>query len=142
MRVSDLMHTRVVTVSPELTAADAARTMEQSDTGFVPVCGSDGRIRGVLTDRDIVTRCIAAKIDPAQIKVGEVMTRGVISVSPDDSVKTAADILSGEQIRRLPVVENEQVVGVLSLADLVHSELYDMEAAQALTEITEADRQY
>lgn len=142
MKVSDLMSTNVVTVPPDFTAADAAKTMERSDTGLVPVCGSDGRVQGVLTDRDIITRCVAARIDPKQAKVQDLMTRGVISVSPDEDVKTAADIMSGEQVRRLPVVEHERIVGILSLADLVHSDIYDMEAAQALTEITDCTHEF
>lgn len=142
MKVSDLMSTNVVTVPPDFSAADAAKTMERSDTGLVPVCGSDGRVQGVLTDRDIITRCVAARIDPKQAKVQDLMTRGVISVSPDEDVKTAADIMSGEQVRRLPVVEHERLVGILSLADLVHSDIYDMEAAQALTEITDCTHEF
>lgn len=142
MKVSDLMSTNVVTVPPDFTAADAAKTMERSDTGLVPVCGSDGLVQGVLTDRDIITRCVAARIDPKQAKVQDLMTRGVISVSPDEDVKTAADIMSGEQVRRLPVVEHERIVGILSLADLVHSDIYDMEAAQALTEITDCTHEF
>lgn len=142
MKVSDLMSTNVVTIPPDLSVSDAARTMERSDIGLVPVCGSDGRVQGVLTDRDIITRCIAARIDPKQTKVQDLMTRGVISVSPDEDVKTAADIMSGEQVRRLPVVEHERIVGMLSLADLVHSDIYDMEAAQALTEITDSTHEF
>lgn len=142
MKVSDLMSTNVVTVPPEFSAADAARTMERSDIGLVPVCSSDGRIQGILTDRDIVTRCVAARIDPKQAKVQDLMTRGVISVTPDEDVKTAAGIMSGEQIRRIPVVEHERIVGILSLADLVHSDIYDMEAAQALTEITDGSHEF
>ena len=57
-------------------------------------------------------------------------------------MKTAADIMSGEQVRRLPVVEHERIVGILSLADLVHSDIYDMEAAQALTEITDCTHEF
>ena len=129
MKVSDLMSTNVVTVPPEFSAADAARTMERSDIGLVP-------------DRDIVTRCVAARIDPKQAKVQDLMTRGVISVTPDEDVKTAAGIMSGEQIRRIPVVEHERIVGILSLADLVHSDIYDMEAAQALTEITDGSHEF
>ena len=142
MKVSDLMSTNVVTVPPDFSVADAAKTMEHRDIGILPVCSTDGRIQGVLTDRDIITRCVAARIDPKQMKVQDLMTRGVVSVSPDEDIKAAADIMSGEQIRRLPVVEHERIVGILSLADLVHSEIYDMEAAQALTEITDPLREY
>ena len=142
MKVSDLMSTYVTTVPPECSAADAAKIMVNRDTGFVPVCGARGNVLGILTDRDIVTRCVATRMDPAQVKVQELMTRGVISISPEEDVKTAADIMSGEQVRRLPVVEQERIVGILSLADLVHCDLYDMEAAQALTEITDQPREF
>ena len=142
MKVSDLMSTTVVTVPPDFSVADAAKTMEHSDIGILPVCGTDGRIQGGFTDRDIITRCVAARIDPKQMKVQDLMTRGVVSVSPDEDIKAAADIMSGEQIRRLPVVEHEHIVGILSLADLVHSDIYDMEAARALTEITDPLREY
>ena len=142
MQVSDLMCTHIVTVPPDCTAADAAAVMVRSDTGFIPVCGEKGNLLGVLTDRDLVSRCIAPRLDPERVQVQELMTRGVVSVSPEEDVKTAADVMSGEQLRRLPVVDRERLVGVLSLADLVHSELYDMEAAYALTEITDSPRPY
>ena len=142
MQVSDLMSTRVITVPPECSAAEAAKLMVSRDTGFIPVCGERGNVLGILTDRDIVTRCVAPQLDPAQVKVQELMTRGVLSIAPEEDLKTAADIMSGEQVRRLPVVEADRIVGVLSLADLVHNDLYDMEAAQALTEITDPVREY
>lgn len=142
MKVSDLMSTNVITVPPEISVADAARTMERSDTGLLPVCSSDGHIQGILTDRDIVIRCVATRMDPKQTKVQDLMTRGVISVSPDEDIKEAANMMSGEQIRRIPVVEQERIVGILSLADLVHSDIYDMEAAQALTEITDSIHEF
>ena len=97
---------------------------------------------GCSDGRDIVTRCVAVQSDPVQTKVQDLMTRNVVTISPNEEMKTAADLLSGEQIRRIPVVEGTRVVGMLSLADLVHSDLYDMEAAQALTEITSPTREY
>ena len=142
MQVSELMSTNIVAVSPDSTAAEAAGTMTRSDVGIVLVCGQNGSLQGVLTDRDIVTRCVAVQSDPVQTKVQDLMTRNVVTISPNEEMKTAADLLSGEQIRRIPVVEGTRVVGILSLADLVHSDLYDMEAAQALTEITSPAREY
>ena len=142
MQVSELMSTNIVAVSPDSTAAEAAKTMTHNDVGIVLVCGQKGSLQGVLTDRDIVTRCVAVQSDPVQTKVQDLMTRNVVTISPNEEMKTAADLLSGEQIRRIPVVEGTRVVGMLSLADLVHSDLYDMEAAQALTEITSPAREY
>lgn len=139
MKVSDLMNTKVVTVPPEMSAADAAQLMDKYDIGVVPVCSGSGQLQGMLTDRDIVIRCVASRSDPKNTKVSELMTRSVVTVSPDDDVHTAARVMSGEQVRRVPVADNERLVGILSLADISHSDIYTIEAAKALTGITETE---
>ena len=100
-------------------------------------CGADGRLRGVVTDRDIVLRCIAAEEDPAQTMVRDIMTRSCATVSPGDDCREATRIMSARQVRRLPVVEEGRLVGMISLSDLARSRRFDMEAAQALCEISE-----
>ena len=97
----------------------------------------DGRLRGMVTDRDIVLRCVAAEDDPAQTMVRDIMTRSCAAVSPHADCRQAAQLMSRQQVRRLPVVEEGRLVGMLSLADLARSHRYDMEAAQALSEISE-----
>lgn len=139
MKVSDIMNSSAVTLPPDCPISEASRIFNKNDIGSAPVCGPDGVVIGVLTDRDIVTRCIAAHSDPSKTTVREIMTRGVVSVHPDEDVKNAARIMSGEQIRRLPVVAGGHIVGVISLADIVHSDLYKMEASVTLTGITEPD---
>ena len=124
MEVKELMNPGVVWVEPTATAALAARLLSRHNLGALPVCAGDGRLRGMVTDRDIVLRCVAAEDDPAQTMVRDIMTRSCAAVSPH------ADC-------RLPVVEEGRLVGMLSLADLARSHRYDMEAAQALSEISE-----
>ena len=142
MRVSDLMNTRPVTLEPECPVTEASRVLTREDIGSAPVCESGGHLIGMLTDRDIVTRCIAAHADPDKTAVRDIMTRGVVSVHPDEDARNAARLMSGEQVRRLPVTENGRIVGVVSLADIVHSDIYRMEASETLSGITEPDHDY
>ena len=136
MQVKDLMAESVVSVSPESTAEFAARMMARHNIGSLPVCGPDGRLRGVVTDRDIVTRCVAAEADPSDTAVREIMTRTVVTAGPEDDLRKAAHLMSGERVRRLPVVEGGVLVGMLSLGDLAGSEKTQMEAGRALSEIS------
>ena len=137
MQVRDLMNPNVVTVEPGSSAALAARLISRHNVGSLPVCGEDRRLRGVVTDRDIVLRCVAAEEDPAQTLVRDIMTRGCASVSPHEDCRAATRLMARQQVRRLPVVEEGKLVGIISLADLARSQRFDMEAAQALGEISE-----
>ncbi len=136
MQVKDLMTGSVVSVSPESTAEFAARMMARHNIGALPVCDSAGRLRGMVTDRDIVTRCIAAEADPTETAVREIMTRTVVTASPEDDLRRAALLMSGERVRRLPVVRQGILVGMLSLGDLATSDRTQMEAGRALSEIS------
>ncbi len=137
MVVRDLMNPSVVTVEPGSSAALAARLISRHNVGALPVCGADRTLRGMVTDRDIVLRCVAAEEDPAQTPVRDIMTRGCASISPGADCREATRLMAEQQIRRLPVVEEGRLVGIVSLADLARSRQYDMEAAQALCEISE-----
>ena len=137
MQVKDLMNPSVVTVEPTASAALAARLISRHNVGSLPVCPEGGRLRGMVTDRDIVLRCIATEDDPAQTPVRDIMTRGCATVSPDADCREATRLMSLHQVRRLPVVENGRLVGMISLADVARSGRFDMEAAQALCEISE-----
>lgn len=137
MVVRDLMNPGVVSVEPTSTAAAAAHLISRHNVGALPVCGGDGKLRGVVTDRDIVLRCVAAEDDPAQTPVRDIMTRSCVTVSPNADCREAARLMSAQQVRRLPVVEEGKVVGMLSLGDLAKCHRFDMEAAQALSEISE-----
>lgn len=137
MEVRDLMNPSVVSIEPTSSAALAARLISRHNVGALPVCSGDRRLRGVVTDRDIVLRCVAAEEDPAQTMVRDIMTRNCATVAPGDDCREASRVMSVQQVRRLPVVEDGKVVGMISLGDLARSHRYDMEAAQALSEISE-----
>ena len=136
MLVSDLMNPNVVSIAPDESAALAARLLRRHNIGSLPVCSLDGRIRGIVTDRDIVLRCVAAESDPEQTKVREIMSRGVVSVGPEADVREATRLMAHEQVRRLPVVDDGRVVGMLSIGDMAKNARFDMEAAKALAEIS------
>lgn len=136
MKLRDIMTNQVVRIHPEETVAVAARMLEHNNIGAIPVCGSDGRLCGVLTDRDIVTRCLAAGKAPQTTSVREVMTSKVYVGRPDMEVSMAAGLMGREQIRRLPVMENGRLCGMVSLGDLARKEESSIEAGDALTEIS------
>lgn len=140
MEIRDLMNPSVVSITPRESAALAARLLSRHNLGALPVCGEDGCLRGMVTDRDIVLRCVAAEEDPAQTQVKDIMTRRCASVSPGDDPREAARLMAARQIRRLPVVEDGRVVGMVSLGDLARSRSFGMEASKALSEISDPVR--
>jgi CBS domain-containing protein len=138
-KIADIMSTDCVTVTPQDNLYEAAKLMKTHDIGFVPVI--DGRkLIGVLTDRDLVIRGYADK-QPGTISVKDVLTGDVQTVSPQMSVDEAAAIMASSQIRRLPVVENGQLMGVVSLGDLAVREIFVNEAGEALSNISEQGKQ-
>lgn len=134
MKVRDIMSGHVVTVGQEEPVSAAARLFKRYNLGALPVTDDAGRLRGMLTDRDVVLRCVAAGADTEKTKIREIMTRGIVTAAPDDDVTAAAKRMGGDQVRRLPVVEGGKLVGMLSLSDMARS--CDMEAAAALAEMT------
>ena len=142
MKVSDLMSTNIISVTPEQSVASAARLLQRHNIGSLPVCSDEGKLRGIVTDRDIVLRCVAGENDPEETKIKEIMTRGVVTVSPGDDVAEATRVMALEQVRRLPVVEQSRVVGILSLGDMATKDIFDMEASRALAEISSAPRRF
>lgn len=135
MRVKECMTKQVVSVSGAEPVSVAARLMARYNVGAVPVRGMDGQLEGIVTDRDIVLRCIAADKSPKAVRVREVMTERVRTAAPDTDVSAAAAIMASEQVRRLPVVEQGRLSGIVSLADLSRRPDYMMEAAEALEDI-------
>jgi CBS domain-containing protein len=117
MKLEDVMSRKVLTVTPESTAAEAARMMQKDNIGALPVV-NQGHMVGIVTDRDIVMRAVAPGGDPTNIPVSQVMSAPVVSGSPNMDVAQATDLMAGKQIRRLPVVNNGQLVGFVSLGDI------------------------
>jgi CBS domain-containing protein len=136
MNVGDIMTDRVISVGQDEPVAAAARLLKRHNVGALPVCDSTGRLRGLVTDRDIVLRCVAMDEDPQTTRTGDIMSRGIITAEPTDSVDKAARLMSQDQVRRLPVTDNGRIVGFLSLGDLARNHSCDMEAAEALSEIS------
>ncbi len=135
MKVRDVMTSQVIRIGAEEPVSVAARTLAHYNIGALPVCGKDGKLCGVVTDRDLVTRCVATDRSPAQTRVRDVMTGNVISASPDMDTSAAAHLMGRQQIRRLPVVENGCVCGMVSLGDLAGREECSIDAADALGDI-------
>jgi CBS domain-containing protein len=136
MKVRELMSKPVVRIHADEPISVAARTLTHYNIGAMPVCGTDGKLCGFITDRDIVTRCLAAERSPDRTKVRDVMTGQVLSVTPDTEVAAAAHMMGTRQVRRLPVVENGRLCGMISLGDLANSNENSFEAADALADIT------
>ena len=136
MKVEDIMTRQPVTVSPGESVEVAARMLTHYNIGILPVCSGDGSLRGLITDRDLVTRCVASNKDPAKTLVRDVMTDRVMSVKPDMETSVAAHYMGRCQVRRLPVVENGKLCGMVSLGDLAVREDSVMDAADALMDIS------
>ncbi len=136
MLVRQLMHPAVITIGPGESVALAARLLHRHNIGALPVCSPEGRLRGILTDRDIVLRCIASGEDPDHTPVAEIMTRRPLTLVPSDRAEDAAAAMAKRQIRRLPVTENGRLVGLVALADLARQLNCRTEAAAALCEIS------
>ena len=136
MNVKDCMNPHVIAIAPEETAAVAARLMSRHNVGALPVRDRDGSLCGIVTDRDLILRCVALNRPAEETPVERVMTTRVTSVTPNTSLTKAADCMAREQVRRLPVVEGRRLVGMISLGDVSHREDYSIEAAEALSEIT------
>ena len=136
MKLKDLMSGQPVQISPEETVAVAARTLARCNIGSLPVCGQGGVLKGMVTDRDLVIRCLAAGKKPEETKVWEIMTTGVISAEPEMAAGVAASLMGRHQIRRLPVVEQGRLCGMVSLGDLAKHEESAYDAADALMDIS------
>lgn len=136
MNVKDCMNSHVISIAPEESVDVAARLMARHNVGALPVRARDGSLCGILTDRDMVLRCVALNRSPQETTVSRVMTDRVSAAAPTDSLSHAAGQMAREQVRRLPVVEGRKLVGMVSLGDLSHRDDYAMEAAEALSEIT------
>ncbi len=100
------------------TVAEAARRLAQLGTGAMPICGEDNRLKGMLTDRDIVVKVLAEGLDPASVTAGELGQGKPVTVGADDSLEEAMRTMTGNKVRRLPVIDGHDLVGVVSLADL------------------------
>jgi len=132
--IRDVMTPNPATCAPSDTVLDAAKAMSEGDFGAVVVTEGGG-VRGILTDRDIVVRAVAAGKEPASTEIREAFTTEPTTLSPGDSLDQAVEALREAHVRRLPVVDGSEVVGIVSIGDLAKardekSALADISAAE------------
>ena len=133
--VRDVMTPGVRTVSPAQSLADAAEVMKGEDVGSVPVV-EEGSLAGIVTDRDIVTRAVAERRDPQAVKVDEIASRDLVTVEPEQDLDEALALMARHQVRRLPVVEEGRLVGMLAQAD-VALEAKEKKVGETVEEISQ-----
>ena len=136
MKLRELMTDSVIRIAPEENLTVAARLLEHYNIGALPVCGGDGRLCGLVTDRDIVTRCLASGRKPEMTAVKDVMTRQLVTLPPEAEVEDAARIMGRNQVRRLPIVENGRLCGMVSLGDLAVSPRTGVKAEELLSNVS------
>jgi len=134
--LQDLMTKNVVTVSPQQSVAQAAQLMSQYNVGSLPVVENE-QVKGIITDRDISLRATSQGLDPNTTKVDSVMSKNLVTGTPQMDVHEAARLMKEKQVRRLPVIENNQLKGIVALGDLTTQNIYQDEAGEALAGISE-----
>ncbi|MDP4158415.1 MAG: CBS domain-containing protein [Bacillota bacterium] len=136
MKVQQVMTNSVDWVTSNSTVTEIAQLMKKDDVGSVPVCDGE-KLVGIITDRDIVLKVVAAGDFNKNISAREIMNTNVVTVTSDQDVHEAADLMSKYQIRRLPVVEQGRLVGIVALGDLAIEKIHINEAGDALSDISQ-----
>ena len=132
----DIMTPDPQCVKEDETLVDAARLMRDLDVGALPICGNDDRLKGMLTDRDIVVKCIADGGDPSSVTAGSLGQGKPITIGADDDIREALEVMQQHQVRRLPVIDGHDLVGIISQADIARS-LSASETGETVAEISE-----
>jgi CBS domain-containing protein len=140
MKVRDIMTKDVGTATLDSTIEDVAAIMKEEDAGSIPVV-EDGELAGIVTDRDIVIRCIAEGKDPSDTTVEEILTEELHTIEPEADVEEAARLMAERQIRRLPVVDGGELIGVISLGDIAVKNQDTEIAGESLEDISQGVRQ-
>jgi CBS domain-containing protein len=117
----DIMTGGAECISANETLEQAARKMKDLDVGSLPICGEDNRLKGMLTDRDIVVRCLAEGGDPKSTKAGDLAEGKPVTIGADDTVEEAIRTMQQHQVRRLPVIDGHDLIGMLSQADIARN---------------------
>ena len=132
----DLMTPDPTCVKEHQTLVDAARMMRDLDVGALPICGNDDRLKGMLTDRDIVVKCIAEGGDPTTATAGSLAEGPPLTIGADVDIREALEVMQDQQVRRLPVIEAHRLVGIVSQADIAR-ELSAVQTGETVAEISE-----
>jgi CBS domain-containing protein len=118
--IKEVMTSNVRACEPNASIIEVAKLMAREDVGPIPVV-EEGRLVGIVTDRDLVVRVLAEGRDPQSTTVGEIASRDVVTVSPDEDLDRALQLLAQHQVRRLPVVEGDRLVGIVAQADVART---------------------
>ena len=132
----ELMTKGAECVSTNETLVDAARKMRDLDVGALPICGEDQRLKGMLTDRDIVVKCIAEGMDPSSVRAGDFGEGKPVTIGADDSAEETLKTMARYQVRRLPVIDGHNLVGIVAQADVARALPHDLVGA-VLEEVSE-----
>lgn len=138
MRAKNIMTKQVITVNKNELISEAAKKMKDAGVGTV-VVEENGIVEGIITDRDIVLRNVATNGNPSQVVCGDVMTANVTTANPDIDVDEIADLMSERKIKRVPIVDRNSVVGMVSLGDISNARGKKNEAGNTLRDITKQD---
>lgn len=132
----DLMTPDPTCVKEGQTLAEAARMLRDLDIGSMPICGDDNRLKGMLTDRDIFVKCIASGGDPNTVTAGELAEGKPVTIGADDDIRDALRMMQEHQVRRLPVIDGHDLVGIIAQADVAR-ELSPDQTAETVEQISE-----
>jgi CBS domain-containing protein len=135
----DLMTAGAECVGEQESLVEAARKMRDLDVGALPICGEDNRLKGVLTDRDIVVKCVAEGGDPGSVTAGQFGQGKPVTIGADDSVEEALRTMSEHRVRRLPVIDGHDLVGMLAQADIARH-LNETRTGDVVQDISEPNR--
>lgn len=138
-RARDIMTANPQCVTPDDTVIRAAEIMRDSDVGVVPVVEDQGtmRLTGLVTDRDIALRVVAEGRNGSDLRTRDVMSSGITTVNPDDDVERVMDLMKSEQVRRIPVVEGDRLVGIIAQADVAVDLGKDRKTGEVVEKISE-----
>lgn len=132
----DIMTPNPQCVGENETLLDAAKLMASLDVGALPICGEDKRLKGMVTDRDIVVKCLAQGGDPSTTTAGSLGEGKPVTIGADDSVEEAMETMKRHQVRRLPVIDGHEMVGIISQADVALS-VTEADTGRTVAEISE-----
>ncbi len=120
-KARDIMSPDVRCIGESDSVLDAAKQLAELDVGAMPICGDDDRLKGMLTDRDIVVKVLAQGKDPSSTKVSELAEGKPVTIGADDSIEEALRTMSEHKVRRLPVIDGHELVGIISQADIARN---------------------
>jgi CBS domain-containing protein len=120
-KARDIMSTHVQVIGADDTLGDAARRLAEAEVGALPICDASGRIRGMVTDRDIVVKVLAEGLDPDTVTAGELAQGEAVTIGADDDAEEVLATMARYQVRRLPVIDGHDLVGIIALADVAQA---------------------